>query len=273
MGRGRRSDPEKIIKNRLKEGRGSGNGSEFKPYLTVRDVPSTGFVHRIMGWHTNRVHHFLSNLELYYFYIQQWKNVVIDIREQYPLQLSETDDIARRLGIRHPSEIRTKKKIVMTTDFLLDLKNNDGSIKTVARAIKPSSELMKERVIEKLEVERTYWSERNIEWALVTEREIPITVAKNIGSIYQAWWEEGLPEPCRIMLAKIEQILYGSSQQDDFNPFSVVAARVDDRLGLEPGGALCVARHLVARQFWLVDMGVPLTYAAPLNIRRAGDQP
>ena len=56
-------------KNRrwIKEGRGSGRGSEYKPWLTVRDLPSKGRSHRIFGHKSQRTHHLLSDLELAVF--------------------------------------------------------------------------------------------------------------------------------------------------------------------------------------------------------------
>ncbi|MBD0363546.1 MAG: TnsA endonuclease N-terminal domain-containing protein [Coleofasciculus sp. C3-bin4] len=37
-----------------------------------------------------------------------------------------------------------------------------------------------ERTIEKFEIERQYWLKRNISWGIVTERELPPALAKNI---------------------------------------------------------------------------------------------
>lgn len=46
--------------NKLKKGIGQGHGKDYKPWLTVRDVPSQGLSTRVRGWKTGRVHHFLS---------------------------------------------------------------------------------------------------------------------------------------------------------------------------------------------------------------------
>ena len=74
------------------------------PYLLVHDVPSNGLASRIWGWKTNRVHHLLSRLELIFFYMLEWCQDVIDIREQFPLNLDETLAISDRLGVRHPRD-------------------------------------------------------------------------------------------------------------------------------------------------------------------------
>ena len=42
----------------------------------------------------------------------------------------------------------------------------------VARTVKMKDELLKERVLEKFEIEREYWQRRDIDWGIVTEEEI-----------------------------------------------------------------------------------------------------
>ena len=59
--------PEQIHK-RIKSGRGQGMGKDYQPWLTIQDVPSRGVSHRIYSHKTQRVHHLLSNLELYVFF-------------------------------------------------------------------------------------------------------------------------------------------------------------------------------------------------------------
>lgn len=67
----------------------------------------------------------------------------------------------------------------MTTDFYITLKRDDKKI-YLARTVKPSKELEDPRVIEKFEIEREYWLRNGIDWAIVTERELPMVFVKNI---------------------------------------------------------------------------------------------
>jgi hypothetical protein len=78
---------QKAIDRMLKQGRGRGTHEKYKPWLTVRDVPSLGKSSRDKGWKTGRSHHFLSILELLYYLILEWSQMVTDIREQYPFLL------------------------------------------------------------------------------------------------------------------------------------------------------------------------------------------
>lgn len=85
MARQRYSFDEARIARFRKEGRGQGQGADYKPWLTVRDVPSRGRSHRSLGMTTGRAHHFLSDIELRSFLLFDWVQDVVDIREQFPL--------------------------------------------------------------------------------------------------------------------------------------------------------------------------------------------
>ena len=114
-----------------KEGRGTGNGKEYKPWLTIHDVPSLGLASRTFGFKTGREHHCLSNLESGFLRILEWSDSVLDIREQFPLDREVTRMLAGRMGIEHPRDRRTQVDLVMTTDFLVDVRI-DGRTMSVA---------------------------------------------------------------------------------------------------------------------------------------------
>lgn len=95
------------------------------------------------------------------------------------MPLEETIVITNELGIKHPTDSKTGDPIVMTTDFLLTIDKGQGMFE-VARTIKIKDELLKGRVLEKFEIEREYWQRRDIDWGIVTEEEIPKTMARNI---------------------------------------------------------------------------------------------
>lgn len=168
----------------IKEGRGSGVGADYKPQLNIQDVSSLGRSTRLKGIKTGRKHEFLSDLERNYFYLTEFSDSIVDIREQYPLlPLEETLVISDELGIKHPTNPKTGEPIVMTTDFLLTVNKSEGSVE-LARTIKMKDELLKERVLEKFEIERVYWKKRGVDWGIVTELEIPKTLARNISYIH-----------------------------------------------------------------------------------------
>ena len=100
-----------------------------------------------------RLHHFLSNLELSQFHIFEWSDVVIDIREQFPLLDRELAmGIAERIKVRYPLNIKSRTPMVLTTDFMITTIIN-GRKKYIARTVKPAILLKKLRTIEKFEIE------------------------------------------------------------------------------------------------------------------------
>lgn len=102
----------------IKEGRGQGQHADYKPWLTVRDFPSQGRVHRVFGQKSQRTHHLLSDLELAIFLFLEWYDEVTQIREQFPLQIDVTQALASDAGIKHSNT--SGKEIYMSTDFLLN---------------------------------------------------------------------------------------------------------------------------------------------------------
>src|SRR5206468_1653173 len=106
-----------------KEGRGTGTGKDYKPELTIQDVSSIGLASRILGWTTGRIHHLMSTLERKAFYQFDFPETVIDIREQFPLDIEETQAIAAELGIAHPIDLKTRELVPMTTDILITIQN------------------------------------------------------------------------------------------------------------------------------------------------------
>ncbi|PED06616.1 Tn7-like element transposition protein TnsE [Bacillus pseudomycoides] len=138
----------------IKEGRGTGSGADYQPWLKIQDVSSLGRSTRLKGIKTARQHEFLSDLERNYFYLTEFSDVILDIREQFPLlPQEETIVIAEELGIKHPADPKTGDPIVMTTDFLLTVDKGQGVFE-VAHTIKMKDKLLEERVLEKFEIER-----------------------------------------------------------------------------------------------------------------------
>lgn len=254
--------------NKLKKGRGEGHGKSYVPFLFTREVPSLGKASRIKGWKTGREHHFLSTLESNYFYILEWSPVILDIREQFPLPLSDTQAIAERLSIRHPYNNKTDEPWVATTDFLIDY-DEDGVTKLKARSIKSVSDLSDTRTIEKLEIERTYWHERGVDWGIVTEGDIPKAFAGNVEWVHTAL--DPSEAPGKISLDDIlllEKELYDEISANPELTLAQVGMAMDKRLGLKGGICLWIVRHLIASRQWQVNMMEKIVTHQPLKFTR-----
>jgi hypothetical protein len=183
--RGRRFASKQDIERHIANGFGAGAGAGYVPWLRVQDVPSMGRSWKIQGVKIDRMHHLLSDLERAYLLVCEFSEDVVDIREQYPLlPVESTQAIARAIGIRYPRYKSTSVPLVMTTDFLLTVKQPNGDFKSVARTIKYQQDLEGKdsaRTLEKLEVERRFWMSQGVEWSIVTEKLFTPDLIKNLG--------------------------------------------------------------------------------------------
>ncbi|WP_220497086.1 TnsA endonuclease N-terminal domain-containing protein [Pseudoalteromonas sp. SG44-17] len=69
----------------------------------------------------------MSSIEAELFYLAEFSDSVVDIREQFPiLPLNYTLKVANILGIKHPAHPKTKEPIIMTTDQLLTIDSTQG---------------------------------------------------------------------------------------------------------------------------------------------------
>ena len=166
----------------LHTGRGQGEGPVYLPWISVQDFSSRGRVSRIFSYKTGRVHHFLSGNELSFFYLLEWSEQVLDVREQFPLlDVELATDAARSAGIKYPRDSISGFPYILTCDFMI---TTECGYK--ARTIKSSSDLKNKRTLEKLEIERRYWETLGIEWRIVTEREIDFQKARHCEWLYTA---------------------------------------------------------------------------------------
>lgn len=218
----------------LKSGRGQGEGSVYLPWISIHDFSSLGMVSRIYSNKTNRVHHFLSRNELHYFFLLEWSDKVLDIREQYPLlDMELATDIALKAGIKYPRDNISGFPYVLTCDFMIT--TQDGF---KARTIKCASELQNKRTLEKLEIERRYWQELGIDWRLVTEKEIPVQKSRNIEWLYTSATLPEYLDDHRLQEGILCQIECGV-------PVSQVVMSFDELHALPKGSGLQLMKHLL----------------------------
>ncbi|HUW65275.1 MAG TPA: TnsA endonuclease N-terminal domain-containing protein [Spirochaetia bacterium] len=256
MAKRKRQGGSATTERRLEEGRGTGRGRDYQPWLLVQDVPSHGLANRVLGSTTGREHHLFSNLEFDCFLVFDWADTIIDIREQYPLlPLEETLSLAEEAGIKHPTYPGTDDPDVRTTDFLLTIRRGNMTVEQ-AIAVKPSEKLASKRVLEKLELERRFWEKRQTSWRIVTERDIPRILVENLKWLKPYQRLDALFPLTGEDVARIRAVL--EHYRSDTDILTEVTKSVDDRLGLVPGTSLSVARHLLASRIWRVDLSLPL---------------
>lgn len=179
MARGGRQWKDSTLKRFLDEGRGQGE-EDYKPWLKVSDISSRGRVTRLHSKKLNRTIHLLTDSQTRYFYLLEFDDRVVSVKEQYPIlniadimdQLDES--LVKRLKNRDGTPH------VLVTTFLITAKDEKGQLHTYARSIKDRDELGKKNVLERLEIQRRWYESQNVEYAIVTPEEIPYQRSRNI---------------------------------------------------------------------------------------------
>lgn len=265
-------------KKMIKDGRGTGIGSEYIPWLKIQDVASLGRVTRLKGIKTGRQQDFLSDMERNYFYILEYSDDIVDIREQFPLlPLEETILIANELGINHPKHPETGEFIVMTTDFLLTIAGKDKMLER-ARTIKAKDDLLDKRIIEKFEIERVYWSKKGIDWGIVTEEEIDKAIAHNISYVHGYKDISNLDCFINIETNEIKDLVYEFLKRivDDERSMRAICSEFDNEMLLEKGSGLSIFKYLVINKIIEIDIkrrinvnqNIPIIKVSEEGVRR-----
>ncbi|WP_412479593.1 TnsA endonuclease N-terminal domain-containing protein [Azonexus sp. IMCC34839] len=249
------------------EGRGKGAGPEYKPWIQINDFSSRGFSRRIFSRKTNRVHQLLSEVEYQLFLLLEFSPSVVDIREQYPLNREQTLSLATQHGIRHPTYRGTYTPAVMTCDFLVILEKN-GQRLAHAFNCKRAEGVQEARNIEKLELERIYFKQRDVPHHLVFDIDLPKQKIRNLiwcrgASICS---EDGY-DPS-LAFDEYRQHLINDLSREPTGCLAEFCARYDRLLGAETGTGLSVVRAMLWRHELETDLSMPDLAAQPIQMFR-----
>lgn len=239
------------LKRFLEEGRGQGEGKDYKPWLTIQDMPSRGRVSRVFCHKTKRIHHFFSDNETRMFYLFLWEDAITDIRENFPL-LNMQDVIKDKKGIKFDNfkDKDSGTPYIFTTTFLVTYKNKENKDCHVARSVKSSYELEKKYIIEKFEVERRFWENKKVDYGIITQKDIPATKAQNIEWVYSAITDQGMSENSKYELSQmLLQNLNGNSSK-----IRNITSSFDKYYNLDDGTGLFLFKYLIATKVIVVNM-------------------
>ncbi|BHH83674.1 TnsA endonuclease C-terminal domain-containing protein [Desulforhopalus sp. 52FAK] len=257
----KRSLSKTKIQKWIKEGRGKGHGKEYKPWLTVRDFTSGGKVHRVFGHKTRRTHQLSSNLELAVFLISEWHSETVDIREHFPLGISDTCALAEKAQIKHPVAGGTFQ--IQTSDFLIDTINS--SFPKIALQAIYSKSLQSPKTVEKIEIENLYWKSKNIPWWIVTEQEVPSVAFRNIEWLYPAQRVE--LSACEIE-DRVQFYVYQFHENPDYTIINL-CKKLDVSYDMLNGESLREIRELIAQGYFSFDMHIPVRQLKITDLKAA----
>lgn len=172
---------------KFKEKRGEGVGPKYKPWIKAREVASDGTASTFADYKHGREIQVLSQGELYHYYNLRWNNDVLDIREQFPLPLNKTLEIANILNIKHPS--KDNRPVVMTTDFLVTTRSRVSGKELIAYSVKNNRAALKDkRTNEKITIERFYWASKDINHNVLYKSDINFIKVQNIMDVVRCFY-------------------------------------------------------------------------------------
>ena len=156
----------------------------YRPWKTVRQSNTHGQGQEIWSHVSDRGVHLYSRGERGLFVVIERLPNLIDIREQMPLPIDETLELAKELNILHPGAYAERQEHggiipakTMTSDIVAIFQTPDGEITPKVFSFKYASSLdgskntrSVNRTWDKLKLERSYWQRQNVDWVLVTDQ-------------------------------------------------------------------------------------------------------
>lgn len=182
------------LKARIQRGKGVGQGVEYKPWLRIRDVPSTGTSSSISGIINSRPHILLSELETIYFYLVERKISTLDIQEQWPiLDIDRTLELCAEYGVRHAFKGFNPEPF--TIDFLITYKNSENKTTVCAASIKTPEDAINPHIRQRLLIEYLWCKEKGINWTLIDTTRFTKTILENLRFMRTWHRHRYLPNP------------------------------------------------------------------------------
>lgn len=224
----------------------------YDPALHAVHSRSRGYVYRVPGIKTGRIHHLLSRLEYNAFLFFDFSDHS-NIREQFALPLALTLHVAKQLGIRHPRNWKTNQLVEMTTDFVLSDKNASW----VAIDVKPAAKLESRRTKQKLELTNHAFATVGVKHVIVTEKEQPKIVVDN----YRILHGLALPfDPPPFSDSDMERAAKSmrASLASGLLTLRAAAGICERDTKLGQGRSIRAALWLVANRRWIVDLTRPI---------------
>jgi hypothetical protein len=223
---------------------------------------SKGRATRIFGIKTGRIHQLHSDNQYRAFLTFEFCEKTLDIRESYPLlDVMEVIDEKENLRFDKFRDKETKEPFIITTNFLLTVKEGRNE-KLMARTVKNTSELNRRITFEKLEIERRYWSQKGIDWKVITEKQLPRQLAKNI-----EWVRETVlaSDEGKLEKEKLSLILFGFLLENDELPLKEVLRLFDNKEGLQKGSGLFFFRYLIAKKEIRINMSQIIDFSSSIR--------
>jgi hypothetical protein len=230
---------EDIIAERFAQGRGQGIRENYIPWIRIQEFASIAPQTRVPCLLFPRSIHTFSYVERAMYLFLEFQGGLWDYREQFPMDRRVTMGAAKALRIRHPRYPKSRIPMVMTIDALVTSGLPNGSTETVAWDAKPTKQLLKRRIQDKLMLHKAYCKHIGVEHRIFTEKSVSQQVINNIDltrSKLPRDGETGVAEG--LFTRHTDELVRRMSTRRWRMPVWQFCARYDQEQRLEPGSAL-----------------------------------
>ena len=215
---------------KIKQKRGTGEGANYLPWIFSREVGSDGTESVFCDWKHGRQIQCLSQGEAKVYRYLRWKDDVIDIREQFPLDLKLTLAIARRLNLPHPRNRKTH----MTTDMVVTYENPDGTRYLTAYSVKPNKNSFDNYAIKNLMIEQAYWNLQGIKHEIIYADDLSKILDTNIKECVRYYDERNIQNPVDAVKHMIARKMLVVDMETSYINYAQIAKTFIDSIIKDP---------------------------------------
>ncbi|VWB62020.1 Transposon Tn7 transposition protein TnsA [Burkholderia lata] len=245
------------------ERRGLGDGGEYVPGLTQREMGSIGRAHRFVCTRCGgRQIALPSDMALAVFVEEHWDQRTCDLKEYFPhIDVESTVKIAQGLGVRHPV-FSDGSPAILTTDLLVCRRKEDRYQWSAIEVMSARAEISDPSV--KFLIKQEYWRKLGVSMRIVRSDGLNSNRAKHLWYLFNVAEEfllRGLTEDMRITQNTILREL--SSARDA--TLLQFCHRVADLHGFARRDGVAAIRRLIALRLVECSLDVPNLLAQSLR--------
>lgn len=192
----------------------------------------------------------MSDNQLRTFLLLEWSDKIMDIKTNIILDDLEIylDEEIENLRLDIFKDKESGKTYDLYTNFLVTVDKGVNK-ENIAISVKNSSNLSKKNTIEKLEIERRYWSKRYTKFYIVTDKELNRQEVNNIN-----WCREALIDKSILNKDYLAEELLVFIQKHRKKLLNEILDLFDEINNFKLGTSLFIFRYLIAIKKIKVNM-------------------